>query len=165
LGIERDPSDPMADILKKITPIEDQQDSFESQEDGPTGVSLADFALEEKEAPTETKEQLNEEDKSALLSALLGAQKSSKPEPPIVIDESSSPEYDQTIPASSRFILVLQRISKEVGKEVPIAILQTECEKVAITEKEFNKAMAEFEEQGIIYRSSKKTVSYADIEL
>ncbi|MGY5878664.1 MAG: hypothetical protein RTV31_00380 [Candidatus Thorarchaeota archaeon] len=164
LGIERDPSDPMIDIMKKISPIIDQPESSDST--GPEGVSLADFSKEEKPKPEETEaQQLNEEDKSTLLSALLGAQKSSEPVAPIVIDDPGPQEYDPTIPYGSRFILVLQKTSQEVGKEVPIDVLQSECEKAGLTVKEFKKALAEFEEQGIIYKSSKKTVSYADMDL
>jgi len=163
LGIERDPSDPMIDIMKKISPIIDQPESSDTA--SPEGVSLADFSKEEKEESPEDAEELNEEDKSALLSALLGAQKTAEPVAPIVIDDPGSQKYDPTIPYSSRFILVLQKASEEIGKEVPIDMLQSECEKAGLTVKEFKKALAEFEEQGIIYKSSKKTVSYADMDL
>ncbi|MHA1134849.1 MAG: hypothetical protein ACTSSE_00015 [Candidatus Thorarchaeota archaeon] len=164
LGIERDPSDPMIDIMKKVSPMEDQPETGESTR--PEGVSLADFTKKEKEDPVATEEQLNEEDKSALLSALLGAQKSTTPVPPVVIDDNPKPQdYDPTIPYTSRFILVLQKSSAEVGKEVPIDMLQSECGNAGLSDKEFKKALAELEEQGIIYRSSKKTVSYADIDL
>jgi len=165
LGIERDPTDPMADIMKKISPLEEQPETGEST--GPEGVSLADFTRKKKEEPveTETEEQLNEEDKSSLLSALLGAQKTGTQVPPVSIDDSEPQQYDSTIPYTSRFVLVLQKSSAEVGKEVPIDMLQSECEKAGLSNKEFKKALAELEEQGIIYRSSKKTVSYADMDL
>ena len=161
LGIQRDTSDPMVEIMQKIAP--EDEESVTTDEAGPEGVSLADFTKEKTQPAAE--EQLNEEDKSTLLSALLGAQKATQPQPPIIIDEPENQEFDPTIPFSSRFILVLQRVSEEVGKEVPIDLLQTECEKVGLTDSEFNKALADFEKQGIIYKSSKKTVSYADIEL
>jgi hypothetical protein len=153
----------MIDIMKKISPIIDQPESSDTS--GPEGVSLADFSREKKTEQPETQEQLNEEDKSVLLSALLGAKKSSEPVPPVTIDEPGTQEYDPTIPYSSRFILVLQKVSDEIGKEVPTDMLQSECEMAGLTEKEFKKALAELEEQGIIYRSSKKTVSYADMDL
>jgi len=163
LGIERDSSDPMVDIMKMVSPIDEEPDFTDAA--GPEGVSLSDFTKEKKTEPSEIGEQLNEEDKSTLLAALLGAKKSSEPVAPLIIDESEPQEYDPTIPYSSRFILVLQKSSEEVGKDVPIDMLQAECEKAGLTVKEFKKALAEFEEQGIIYRSSKKTVSYADIDL
>ncbi|TFH10784.1 MAG: hypothetical protein E4H14_01910 [Candidatus Thorarchaeota archaeon] len=99
------------------------------------------------------------------MAALLGAKKSTESVTPVIIDDSGPQEYDPTIPYSSRFILVLQKTSQETGKDVPLDMLQSECEKAGLTEKEFKKTLAEFEEQGIIYRSSKKTVSYADLEL
>jgi len=162
LGIDPDSTDPMVDIMKKIAP--EDEISTATEESGPEGVSLADFVKDEKK-DTDSQQSLNEEDKSVLLSALLGAQKASKPEEPIIVDEADDQEFDPTIPFSSRFILVLQRVSAEVGKEVPIELLQTECEKAGLTNSEFKKALDDFEKQGIIYRSSKKTVSYADIEL
>jgi len=163
LGIERDTSDPMVDIMKRIAPIEDQPETTDVS--GPEGVSLSDFTKDKNTEPSETGEQLNEEDKSALLAALLGAKVSSEPVAPLIIDDSELQEYDPTIPYSSRFILILQKTSDDVGKDVPLDLLEAECEKAGLTPKEFKKALEEFEEQGIIYRSSKKTVSYADIDL
>lgn len=165
LGIERDQSDPMVDILKKISPMEDELDISESTDEGPKGVSLADFTREEKVEQPDEDEKLNEEDKSVLLSALLGAQKSSKPKPPVIINELGTQEYDPTIPASSRFILVLQRLSDEIGKDVPLNRLREQSAKAGLTDEEFRKSLADFEEQGIIYQSKKGTVSYTDIEL
>ncbi|MHA1575907.1 MAG: hypothetical protein ACTSU3_00960 [Candidatus Thorarchaeota archaeon] len=165
LGIERDESDPMIDILKKITPINDKLGISETTDEGPEGVSLADFTKEEKVETPDNDEQLNLEDKSVLLSALLGAQKSSKAETPAIVDDSSSQEYDPTIPSSSRFILVLQKITEDIGKDVPLKLLQTQSAKAGLSEEEFSKALAELEEQGIIYQSKKGTVSYTDIEL
>ena len=165
LGIERDQSDPMVDILKKITPMGDELGTIESVDEGPEGVSLADFTKEEKVETPDSEEQLNLEDKSVLLSALLGAQKSSEPEAPESVDDSSSQGYDPTIPASSRFILILQKMSEDIGKDVPLNLLQERSAKAGLSEEEFSKALAELEEQGIIYQSKKGTVSYTDIEL
>ena len=165
LGIERDQSDPMVEIMKRVSTMEDELDTSKSKDEDPEGVSLADFTKVEKEETPDNEEQLKEEDKSVLLAALLGAQKSSKPDPAAIIDDSSSQDYDPTIPASSRFILVLQRMSEKVGKEVSLEMIQAESEIAGLTEEEFIKALAELEEQGIIYRSSEGTVSYVDFEM
>jgi hypothetical protein len=165
LGIERDQSDPMIEIMQKVSTMEDELDTSKSADEDPEGVSLADFTKVEKVEEPDNEEQLKEEDKSVLLAALLGAQKSSKPEPLVLVDDTSSQEYDITIPASSRFILVLQKLSDRIGKEVSLEMIQTESEKAGLTEEEFTKALAELEEQGIIYRSSEGTVSYVDFEM
>jgi len=165
LGIERDQSDPMIEIMKKVSTMEDGLDTSESTDDDPEGVSLADFTKAEKVEKPDNEEQLREEDKSVLLAALLGAQKSSKSEPQVIVDDPSSQEYDITIPASSRFILVLQKLSEKVGKEVSLEMIQTESEIAGLTEDEFIKALAELEEQGIIYRSSEGAVSYVDFDM
>ncbi len=164
LGIERDQSDPMIEIMKRVSTMEDKLDTSKITDEDPEGVSLADFTKVEKVEKPDNDEQLREEDKSVLLSALLGAQKSSKPEP-VIADDASSQEYDPTIPASSRFILVLQKLSEKVGKEVSLEMIQTESEKAGLSEEEFIKALGELEEQGIIYRSSEGTVSYVDFEM
>ncbi len=164
LGVERDQSDPMIEIMKRVSTMEDELDTSKITDEDPEGVSLADFTKVEKVEKPDNDEQLREEDKSVLLAALLGAQKSSKPEP-VIADDASSQEYDPTIPASSRFILVLQKLSEKIGKEVSLEMIQTESEIAGLTEDEFNKALAELEEQGIIYRSSEGTVSYVDFEM
>jgi DNA replicative helicase MCM subunit Mcm2 (Cdc46/Mcm family) len=56
-------------------------------------------------------------------------------------------------------------MSERVGKDVPVNDLLTKAEESGMTEKEFEDAMNDLEKQGIIYRSSKGTVSYVDIEL
>ncbi len=165
LGIERDASDPMIEIMQRVSTMEDELDTSKSTDDDPEGVSLADFTKEEEVEKPDNEEQLKKEDKSILLAALLGAQKSSKPETPVIIDDTSSQKYDPTIPASSRFILVLQKLSDKIGKEVSLEMIQTESEKAGLTEEEFTQSLAELEEQGIIYRSSEGTVSYVDFEM
>ncbi len=165
LGIDRDQSDPMIEIMKRVSTMDDELDTSKSTDESPEGVSLADFTKEEKVETPDSEEQLNAEDKSVLLSALLGAQKSTKPDAPEIIDDSSSQKYDPTIPASSRFILVLQKISEDVGKDVPLKLLQAQSAKAGLSDDEFSKALAELEEQGIIYQSKKGTVSYTEIEL
>ncbi|TFG27524.1 hypothetical protein EU527_18435 [Candidatus Thorarchaeota archaeon] len=166
LGIEREQSDPMMDILKRIT----TEESIENQEidtsDDPEGVSLSDFVKDEKQKSKGEVESISEEDKSSLLSALLGAKESSiKEESTPTIENISQIELDPTIPASSRFILILQSTSEEIGKDVPLELLQAKGIAAGLTDEEFFNALSELEEQGIIYRSSKGTVSYVDIEL
>ena len=160
LGIEVEKADPMYEIMKKVT-IEDSESPEAIPE--PVGVSLSDL-----ESPTSKGETpgLEQEDKSILLSALLGAQKKSMEEPAEV--EEISPQdlpLDPTIPAPSKFLLLLQRLTEQVGKDVPVNDLLTKAEESGMSEDEFSNAMQELEKQGIIYRSSKGTVSYVDLEL
>ena len=166
LGIERPQPDPMVDILKRVT----TEDTLESQSDDiseiPEGVSLSDFESEKKPATKQDEGALSENDKSSLLSALLGAKESSTlEEPSAAIDVPSDVTLDPTLPPSSRFILILQIVSQEVGKDVPLELLQARGISMGLTDEEFFTALSELEEQGIIYRSSKGTVSYVDIEL
>lgn len=163
LGIEREQGDPMVDILKRVTVEDENIESVVERDESPEGVSLADFT---KETVPETDEKMDEEEKSALLSALLGAKKDVTAET-LVIDEIDTGPLllDPSLPATSRFILTLQRLSEEVGKDVPLGNLMSTCIDSGMNEEEFNKALGELEEQGIVYRSSKGTVSYVDIEL
>jgi hypothetical protein len=163
LGIEIEKVDPMHEIMTKVTVDEKAGVLDVSPEAEPVGLSLADLA-----APSSTDEDtvLEEKDKSILLGALLGAQKKSmeEPEQPPEIDSQELP-LDPTIPPTSKFLLLLQRMSDAVGKDVPVNDLLTKAEESGMSEKEFEDAMGELEKQGIIYRSSKGTVSYVDIEL
>jgi len=56
-------------------------------------------------------------------------------------------------------------MSEDVGKDVPLNLLKEQTVKAGLTDDEFSKALAELEEQGIIYQSKRGTVSYTDIEL
>jgi len=56
-------------------------------------------------------------------------------------------------------------MSEKIGKDVPVADLMIKAEESGMNEDAFHIAMDELERQGIIYRSSKGTVSYVDIEL
>ena len=98
------------------------------------------------------------------MAALLGAQKQSQDE----VEEPETDAYDlsldPTIPPSSKFLLLLQRMSEKVGKEVPLNDLLTKAEESGMTKEEFDTAADELEKQGIIYHSKKGTVSYADLK-
>jgi hypothetical protein len=136
LSVDLEIIDPMYDLVKKVT---------EKENDAPI---------------------VKGEDKSILMAALLGAQKQStyESEETQAIHADDLP-LDPTIPASSKFLLLLQRMTDKVGKDVPLNDILTKAEESGITEDEFEEIIVEFEKQGIIYRSSKGTVSYVDIEL
>lgn len=162
LGIERKQPDPMTEIMEMVSSDAESLEAPETSESAPEGVSLADFTMEK----TKTSEsQINEDEKSILLSALLGAQKIAIEEQPAKKKDTDSLLLDPTLPATSRFILVLQKIAEDVGKDVPLNALLTSCVEAGLSEEDFNKALNELEKQGIVYRSKKDTVSYVDIEL
>ena len=162
LGVDMKKIDPMHEIMKKVTEEEEDDSTIQTSEE-PVGFSLADISSKAKDDGVPVVEG---EDKSILLSALLGAQKKSigAPEEPAQIDSQDIP-LDPTIPAPSKFLLLLQRMSETVGKDVPVNDLLTKAEESGMSEDEFEESMNELEKQGIIYRSSKGTVSYVDIEL
>jgi len=163
LGVEIEKDDPMHEIMKRVTEEDESEKLDQTAAEEPVGVSLLDLATP---ASSEDEAALAEEDKSILLSALLGAQKKSiaEPEETTGIDSQDIP-LDPTIPPASKFLLLLQRMAKDVGKDVPVNDLLSKAEKSGMNEDEFEEAMDELEKQGIIYRSSKGTVSYVDIEL
>ncbi|MFW9959181.1 MAG: hypothetical protein ACFFCT_14010 [Candidatus Odinarchaeota archaeon] len=161
LGIEQKQPDPMVEIMQMISSDTDTNDIIETPDSTPEGVSLADFTREKSPA---SDAQINEEEKSVLLSALLGAKKIAIEEQPVTKKDSESVLLDPTLPATSRFILVMQRVAKDVGKDVPLSTLLANCIEIGFSEEEFNKALNELEKQGIVYRSKKDTVCYVDIE-
>jgi hypothetical protein len=163
LGIEIQKVDPMHEIMKRVTEDDESAESEQAPILGPVGVSLADLTTP---ASSQDEPVLEEKDKSTLLGALLGAQKKSIEEPKETseIDSQNLP-LDPTIPPMSKFLLLLQRMSAIAGKDVPVNDLLTKCDESGMNEDEFQETMDELEKQGIIYRSSKGTVSYVDIEL
>lgn len=163
LGIEIEKVDPMHEILMKVTEDDESVESEQTTTPEPVGVSLSDLV---SPASSQDETILEEKDKSILLGALLGAQKKSTEEPQETTEiVSQDLPLDPTIPPASKFLLLLQRMSKTVGKDVPVNDLLTKAEESGMNEDEFEETMDELEKQGIIYRSSKGTVSYVDIEL
>jgi hypothetical protein len=162
LGVDMKKVDPMHEIMTKVTKDGEDEATIPTGEE-PVGFTLADISSKAKSEDTSV---IDEKDKSILLNALLGAQKKSieEPEVPTQIDSQDFP-LDPTIPPTSKFLLLLQRMSDSVGKDVPVNDLLTRAEESGMNEDEFEGAMTELEKQGIIYRSSKGTVSYVDIEL
>ncbi len=61
LGIERDQSDPMIEIMKRVSTMEDKLDTSKITDEDPEGVSLADFTKVEKVEKPDNDEQLREE--------------------------------------------------------------------------------------------------------
>lgn len=163
LGIDMRKIDPMHEIMKRVTEEAAEEDSKIQTDEEPVGFTLADIATksQSEEAPI-----VDGEEKSILMAALLGAQKQSMDEPGTTaeIDADDLP-LDPTIPPSSKILLLLQRMSERVGKDVSLNDLLIRAEESGMTEEEFDDAVVELEKQGIIYRSSKGTVSYVDIEL
>ena len=144
LGIVLEKIDPMHDIMKKVIEKEDIASKGQN-EDAPI---------------------VKGKDKPILMAALLGAQKESTTESEVTQEiHADDLPLDPTIPSSSKFLLLLQRMTDKVGKDVPLNDILTKAEESGITEEEFEDIIVEFEKQGIIYRSSKGTVSYVDIEL
>ncbi len=162
LGIDMKQIDPMHEIMKRVTE-DDLEDSEAETDDQPVGFTLADISSKTKTDNTHT---VSGEDKSILMAALLGAQKQSKAESESVeeVDVEDLP-LDPTIPPSSKILLLLQRMSEKVGKDVPLNDLLTTAEESGMTKEQFDNAIVELEKQGIIYRSKQGTVSYVEMEL
>jgi len=163
LGVDMKEVDPMHEIMKRVT--EEEVESKKVLKEEPVGFSLSDISSK-KETESEDVTSLGKEEKSVLMAALLGAQKQSMDEVEETpkIDDDDLP-LDPTIPPNSKFLLLLQRMSERVGKEVPINDLLTKAEESGMTKEEFDTAAEELEKQGIIYQSKKGTVSYADFKL
>lgn len=162
LGVDMKKVDPMHEIMKRVTEA-DEVESPKSETEEPIGFTLADISSKDEGKDATA---LKGKDKSVLMAALLGAQKQSTDEteetPEIDADDL---QLDPTIPPSSKFLLLLSRMSEKVGREVPLNDLLTKAEESGMTKDEFDKAAAELEKQGMIYHSKKGTVSYADFKL
>ncbi|RLI52837.1 MAG: hypothetical protein DRP09_17105, partial [Candidatus Thorarchaeota archaeon] len=159
LGVDYEKPDPMSEILRQVAETPEQK----SKEDvaRPEGVSLADFEKETEETSSPSE---SSDEKATLLAALMGAKKAAQEETP----QASEPEdvpLDATLPATSRFILLLQKSTETHGKDVPLNVLLDEASSYSLSDEEFFVALTELEKQGIIYRSSRGTVSYVDLDV
>ena len=136
LGVDMKEVDPMHEIMKRVT--EEEVESKEVLIEEPVGFSLSDISSK-KETESEEATSLGKEEKSVLMAALLGAQKQSMDEVEETpkIDADDLP-LDPTIPPNSKFLLLLQRMSERVGKEVPINDLLTKAEESGMTKEEFD---------------------------
>jgi hypothetical protein len=155
LGIDHKKPDPISEILKRVSEEDDQQ-----EEPKPEGVSLADLAAPKKASKVESDEV---EEKAVLLSALLGAKKEAQAESPTETHDDMP--LDPTLPAKSKFMLLLQQSSEEHGKDVPLDVLLAKAPKYSLTDEELLDTLKKLEEQGIIYRSDEGKVSYVDFEM
>jgi hypothetical protein len=143
--------------LKSLDPIpiltEDVDDATQ-----PVGLSLSDIAPEKEEVSEKATS------KTDLLSALLSAKTKATTEP-----EDSKPESadkaDISLSSTEKFVRLLKQMEKKVGREVPLEDLQNNIAEVELSIEEFFMALTELEKDGIIYRSSKGTVSYVDMDL
>jgi len=159
LGVDYEKPDPMSEILKQVS--ETQTGRPEGEGTRPEGVSLSDFEKGNQE-PVEAPPASG--DTAALLAALMGAKKAFQektPPPP----EPGNILADPTLPATSRFVLLLQKSSETHGRDVPLNVLLDGAASYSLSDEDFFTAMAELEKQGIIYRSSKGTVSYVDLDV
>ncbi|MGQ4912623.1 MAG: HEAT repeat domain-containing protein, partial [Candidatus Thorarchaeota archaeon] len=159
LGVDYEKPDPMSEILRQVAETPEQK----SKEDvaRPEGVSLADFEKETEETSSPSE---SSDEKATLLAALMGAKKAAQEETP----QASEPEdvpLDATLPTTSRFILLLQKSTETHGKDVPLNVLLDEASSYSLSDEEFFVALTELEKQGIIYRSSRGTVSYVDLDV
>ncbi|MHA1949528.1 MAG: hypothetical protein ACXAAO_05015 [Candidatus Thorarchaeota archaeon] len=162
LGVDLEKTDPMHEIMKKMT-VRNETDSTISKPEEPIGLTLSDISSSDEGVDAT---ELKGEAKSSLMAALLGTQKQSADETEET-DQKVSVDValDPTLPTTSKFLLLLQRMSEKVGKEVPLNDLLTKAEESGMTKEEFDAAADELEKQGIIYHSKKGTLSYADFKL
>ncbi len=147
--------------IEKMDPIpvmnEDEDSEFE-------GVSLSDIeSTQEKETPsTDAGAKLD------LMAALLSAKKeveSTDVSVDSVISEiTSTDSYDDSMSIADQLILLLKQVSTESGKDVQLSELKNRALEQGFSESDFKDIITQLEKEGTIYRSSKGTISYVDID-
>jgi len=138
-------------VIPHISP----EDSLDSSHPEPVGIS--DFA------PPET------DLRKALLKKMLETKDSSVP--PLRIDDSgtvparsSEPgKVRSKLPAPARFLALMDRLSANLGKELPLAVMRVKAPEIEMSEKEFDKVLDQLVKEGTVYMVDKETVSRVDI--
>jgi len=134
----------------------------ESEESEFEGVSLSDIeSTEEDSAESESEGRLD------LLSALMSAKKQvvdTDEKSGSIISEITGDDVDDSISMAGQLIHILKKLSSERGKDVDIDLLEEHALEHGFSESDFYDVIAQLEKEGTIYRSSKGTISYVDID-
>ncbi len=138
-------------VIPYIGP-EDSQDTGQ-----PEPVGISDFEPPEKDLRT------------ALVMKMLETKEASAP--PFEIDDSraapmrkpKSKKESSKIPGPARFLALMDRLSEELGKELPLAVIRVKASEIEMTEREFDKVLDQLVKEGTVYMVDKETVSRVDI--
>ena len=140
-----------------VIPIIDETEESEFE-----GVSLSDIeSSEENIAESESGGRLD------LLSALMSAKKQvvdTEEKSGSMISEITGDDVDDSISMAGQLIHILKKLSNEKGKDVDIDLLEEKALENGFSESDFHDVIAQLEKEGTIYRSSKGTISYVDID-
>ncbi|MHA2261322.1 MAG: hypothetical protein ACXAEN_02930 [Candidatus Thorarchaeota archaeon] len=158
LGIDTSEMDPFPYFSEEDVAVEQEGEAT-------SGVSLSDIEPVELPAP---EEEAAETGKVDLLAALMSARDDS------TSDDSTDPgpqtpvadmAIDDSLPPSDRVIQMIKKLTGDIGKDVPLAVLKVKMIMSGISDTEFDKILKQLERDGIVYRSSEDTVSYTDLKL
>ncbi|MFX1265702.1 MAG: hypothetical protein ACFFH0_10015 [Promethearchaeota archaeon] len=138
-------------VIPYISP-EDSQDTTQ-----PEPVGISDFAPPERDLQT------------ALMMKMLETKESSVA--PLKIDDSDtaakrSPKPRKArkkLPAPARFLGLMDRLSADLGKALPLAVMRVKAPEIEMSEKEFDKVLDQLVKEGTVYMVDKETVSRVDI--
>ena len=132
--------------------LEDSQDTGD-----PEPVGISDFAPPERDL------------RSALMMKMLETKEYSAPS--LEIDDSKAasvrkPKPKRTsskIPGPARFLALMDRLSAELGKELPLAVVRVKAPEIEMTGKEFDQVLDQLVKEGTVYMVDKETISRVDI--
>ncbi|MFX1417066.1 MAG: hypothetical protein ACFFC0_09645, partial [Promethearchaeota archaeon] len=140
------------DVIPYISP-EDSQDTTQ-----PEPVGISDFAPPDKDLRT------------ALMMKMLETKESSVP--PLTIDDTrtaakrspKSRKVRSKLPAPARFLALMDRLSADLGRDLPLAVMRVKAPEIEMSEKEFDKILDQLVKEGTVYMVDKETVSRVDIQ-
>jgi len=138
-----------------VIPYFGPEDSSDPSRPEPVGIS--DFA------PPET------DLRQALLKKMLESKESSVPRIGIddsatVREPSSGPdEVDLRLPPPGRFLALMDRLSANLGKALPLSVMRVKAPEIEMSVKEFDKILDQLVKEGTVYMVDKETIRRADI--
>jgi hypothetical protein len=132
---------------------EDSQDTTQ-----PEPIGIIDFAPPEKDLRT------------ALMMKMLDTKESSVP--PLKIDDTKtaakrsrkSRKARSKLSAPARFLALMDRLSADLGKELPLAVIRVKAPEIEMSEGELDKVLDELVKEGTVYMVDNETVSRVDIQ-
>ncbi|MHA1771049.1 MAG: hypothetical protein ACTSYL_03145 [Candidatus Thorarchaeota archaeon] len=130
-------------------------------EEGLEGVSLEDF----EGTPDKESSSLSSTTASALLAALKGARAAATEDKSTaaIAKKLLKSESHKTI--QDQIVEAIKKLSKGIGKDVPLDALRKELASEGIADTDFDKALSDLEREGLVYQSGRGTVSYVEMDL
>ncbi|MFW9800156.1 MAG: HEAT repeat domain-containing protein [Candidatus Thorarchaeota archaeon] len=152
---------------KGVIPIIEAEDTTDVSQPQPVGIQdLEVIAHSDSETPSKP---AGINLREALLRKMLESKESTVP--PIIIDEpqtaprptAAPEEIDLNLSPPARFLALMDKLSANLGKSVPLAIMRVKSIEIEMSTEEFDKILEQLVKEGTVYMVDEETVRRVDV--